>query len=638
MASNFTLINNDEIYIITLHRTFKINVIHLVNDLNNRIDKCISTRVKDICIIVNSVFNTNYTETTINEIIIRLDNGEMNNLFHTYDVEHLVANYISSPVIVTEAALLCLKPFTNICINCKKCLKIKFNRSIDVYGIDEIIKAGVYTSFCKECHYAYWPSYYEKTYSSQRFVTPESIYDQEYIYFGGKKGYSVKLLTHFTSLFLRLYTGFENFQYAFNLSIKKYCVLASDKESVNEIFTEINRECFSSIWYIYQLCLFTFFMSDTHRFEIPTSLSDASIYQFFDKNFDTWYKCFVKHWSTHHLTHPCRAKDAEINGCMLAFVIDGMQKVARPICKNKNKCITTEEFPDFLYIGCGNTPKSKTGLCETCQQQRILSDNETCLTTNDDNGIYDDPTTGCNVSREDRFVDVDKKISQGIIYTISPCGVIIGFDELYRSESCFMTLWHLFKIIRLIDVYNYKYLPSIIIYDNACSLFIYFWNRYKNNEINRRIVKTPSSEFVSKCSFFIDRFHQPNHRRPMCQKDRNIDFKTNSETTKKINTEAAEQRNSVLKQYQNALSSYSGQKVRVAYLILFHLMNCERNTCDNQFEYNRRYATKVPSNVSSTNDFSDKFSKVEYTTSPVLISPSAIATSFSKIDAMNACK
>ncbi|CAF3290507.1 unnamed protein product [Rotaria socialis] len=339
-------------------------------------------------------------------------------------------------------------------------------------------------------------------------------------------------------------------------------------------------------------------MSDTHRFEIPTSLSDASIYQFFDKNFDTWYKCFVKHWSTHHLTHPCRAKDAEINGCMLAFVIDGMQKVARPICKNKNKCITTEEFPDFLYIGCGNTPKSKTGLCETCQQQRILSDNETCLTTNDDNGIYDDPTTGCNVSREDRFVDVDKKISQGIIYTISPCGVIIGFDELYRSESCFMTLWHLFKIIRLIDVYNYKYLPSIIIYDNACSLFIYFWNRYKNNEINRRIVKTPSSEFVSKCSFFIDRFHQPNHRRPMCQKDRNIDFKTNSETTKKINTEAAEQRNSVLKQYQNALSSYSGQKVRVAYLILFHLMNCERNTCDNQFEYNRRYATKVPSSKS----------------------------------------
>lgn len=155
MASNFTLINNDEIYIITLHRTFKLNVIHLINDLNNRFDKCISTRVKDIRIIVNSVFNTNYTETTMNEIIIRLDNGEMKNLFHNYDVNNLVDNYISSPVTVTEATLTCLKPFTDICIKCKKCLKlkVKFNRCIDVYDIDKIIKTGVYTSICNECHH-----------------------------------------------------------------------------------------------------------------------------------------------------------------------------------------------------------------------------------------------------------------------------------------------------------------------------------------------------------------------------------------------------------------------------------------------------------------------------------------------------
>lgn len=144
-------------------------------------------------------------------------------------------------------------------------------------------------------------------------------------------------------------------------------------------------------------------MSEIDQFEIPTLLSNSSLYQFFDKNFDTWYKYFVQHWSTHHLTHPCHAKDEAKNGCMLAFVIDGMQKVARPICKNKNKCIRTEEFPDSLYVGCGNTPKSKTGLCETCQQDKILSDNETCLITNHDNGIYDDPTTGCNVSREDRY-------------------------------------------------------------------------------------------------------------------------------------------------------------------------------------------------------------------------------------------
>ena len=189
---------------------------------------------------------------------------------------------------------------------------------------------------------------------------------------------------------------------------------------------------------------------------------------------------------------------------------------------------------------------------------------------------------------------MEKKISQGIIYTLSPCAIVIGFDELFRSESCYITLWHLFKIIGLIDVQCYKYLPKTVIYDNACSLFMYFWNRYGKTDVNRRITKTSSSEFVSKCSFFIDRFYQSNHRRPMCQKDRNIDFKHDNEKLKKINAEAAEQKNSVLKQYQNALSSYSGKTIRMTYLILFHLMNSERNTCNNEFEYSRKYATRMP--------------------------------------------
>jgi hypothetical protein len=188
------------------------------------------------------------------------------------------------------------------------------------------------------------------------------------------------------------------------------------------------------------------------------------------------------------------------------------------------------------------------------------------------------------------FVDIEKKTSQGIIYTLSPCGVIVGFDELYRSESCYIALWHLFKIIHLIENQQQQYLPKIIIYDNACSLFLYFWKRYGKLEINRRILQTVSSDFVSTCLFFIDRFHQPNHKRPMCQQERNINYVYDDTTTKKINTEAAEQRNSVLKQYQNALSSYSSKKVRIAYLVLFHLMNTERNKCDDQFEYNRRYA------------------------------------------------
>jgi hypothetical protein len=153
-----------------------------------------------------------------------------------------------------------------------------------------------------------------------------------------------------------------------------------------------------------------------------------------------------------------------------------------------------------------------------------------------------------------------------------------------------VVLWHFFKIIHLIKNCQQQHLPQIIIYDNACSLFLYFWGRYGESDIYRRILRTPSSNFVSKCFLFIDRFYQRNHKRPMCQKERNINYVFDDDTTKKINTEAAEQRNSVLKQYQNALSSYSSRKARIAYLVLFHLMNTERNTCDDRFEYCRKYA------------------------------------------------
>ncbi|CAF4747492.1 unnamed protein product, partial [Rotaria sp. Silwood2] len=53
---------------------------------------------------------------------------------------------------------------------------------------------------------------------------------------------------------------------------------------------------------------------------------------------------------------------------------------------------------------CGNTPKAKSGLRESCRESILLKDNETSLLTDDDKGIYDDPLMGCNVSREDLYV------------------------------------------------------------------------------------------------------------------------------------------------------------------------------------------------------------------------------------------
>ncbi|CAM4888675.1 unnamed protein product [Rotaria socialis] len=531
MSSNIIVTNSDEVYILTLHRTFKIKILHLIKDLNDRLDSIIITRTRDITNMVNVKFNTNLTEATVQEIINRLNNGEMNELFHSFDISQLLNHYMTSSVIDTKATLICLKSFTKKRISCEEDLDVIFNQYINIYNLDKIIKGGVYYSKCNRCHQKFYPNYFEKLTNGKRFVTTNCLYNQEYIYFGGKKAYSTQLLINFTSLFLRQYSGFENFENSYNLSLKKYHNLNSNKSAAHEITSEISREYFSNIWFIYQLSLYTFFMNDLREFEIPGLLDNNSIYDFFYINYDQWYNDFVNHWATHHRTHPCAATRKNID-------------------------------PGY---------------------------SETSLLTDDDKGIYDDPLMGCNVSRGDRFVGLEKRSSQGIIYTLSPCGIVVGFYEIFRSESCFIALRHLFKSIHVINSQYHQYLPKMIIYDNACSLNIYFWNRYGKSDRNRHIPQTLSSKFISECSFFIDRFHQPNHKRPMCQKERNLDYIHTDEAAKSINTEVAEQRNSVLKQYHNALSSYSSKKARIAYLVLFHLMNCERNTCDNQFEYSRKY-------------------------------------------------
>jgi hypothetical protein len=103
-------------FILTLHRTFKIKILHLIKDLNDRLDSIIITRTRGITNMVNVKFNANLTETTVQEIINGLNNGEMNELFHSFDINQLLNHYMTSSVIDTKATLVCLKPFTKKCI------------------------------------------------------------------------------------------------------------------------------------------------------------------------------------------------------------------------------------------------------------------------------------------------------------------------------------------------------------------------------------------------------------------------------------------------------------------------------------------------------------------------------------------
>jgi hypothetical protein len=139
-------------------------------------DYCIATRTKDIMLMVNSTFNTDFTETTIGEIINRLNNGEMNELFHSFNVDRLLTDYITSPVSDTNATLICLKPFTNKCLNCDEELNITFNQYVDIFTLNSVTKGAVYFSSCNKCKQKFYPNFYEKLAIRKKFVTPISIY------------------------------------------------------------------------------------------------------------------------------------------------------------------------------------------------------------------------------------------------------------------------------------------------------------------------------------------------------------------------------------------------------------------------------------------------------------------------------
>ncbi|CAF4467594.1 unnamed protein product, partial [Didymodactylos carnosus] len=194
-------------------------------------------------------------------------------------------------------------------------------------------------------------------------------------------------------------------------------------------------------------------------------------------------------WSTHHNNIKClrtsEKQSDDDQGRGQAFVTDGFQKSDRHICSNKNKFISTRKFPE-LHFGCGRTPsripnrKANNGeqalYCDTCKGELLVSD-EMCKNSNADEskGIF----SGCNVRRIDRFVGKTRKTSSGIIYTCSPCGIVLAFDELFRSEQVFICLWHWFKLLDCVQqFYDDTLISKCFIYDNACSVYLYLHKNY----------------------------------------------------------------------------------------------------------------------------------------------------------------
>ncbi|CAF1348165.1 unnamed protein product [Didymodactylos carnosus] len=476
----------------------------------------------------------------------------------------IVATSILTRRSLSHLTTIILKPFTQQCMKCNQKLIPTFKQSVTVYLFDRIRTGSIYNASC--CDITYFPDSLKDDRQGTTMICVQSIYNQEYVYFSEKNCYHINVLIDFSTQFLSSYTGFRNYAECYNNRLKR---LQQQKLQMYETIIQdehpLDRRQLQRDWFIYECSLYSFFIKQLDYFIISSTLNDVHRLSCFGYT-PQQYKCL----------RTSEKQSDDDQGCGQAFVTDGFQKSDRHICSNKNKFISTREFPE-LHFGCGRTPsripnrKANNGeqalYRDTCKGALLISD-EMCKNSNDDEskGIF----SGCNVRRIDRFVGKTRKTSSGIIYTYSPCGIVLAFDELFRSEQVFICLWHWFKLLDCVQqFYDGTLISKCFIYDNACSVYLYLHKNY-----GKLIKKTNASQFVFESELFIDKLHQKNHRRNMCENERNI---RKHPKYAHLNTVVCEQTNSVIKQYQNKLSAYCGRRSSIIYLLLFHLLNCKRN-------------------------------------------------------------
>ncbi|CAF1174607.1 unnamed protein product [Rotaria sp. Silwood1] len=242
-----------------------------------------------------------------------------------------------------------------------------------------------------------------------------------------------------------VYAGFENFCDAYNDTVTSILLQRFHKNDV-EIKDQpmLERRLFENIWLIYSTSLLKFFLSATDEIGIPHHISSREERNnFFTDQLPQLERDFILYWSNHLSKFDCGSQ------CCKAIVIDGFQKPDRFVCNFMQELVHSEELGDIEW-GCGFRPemvrdKQNPGYwtnTKYCPKHIHLENTQLvhCSTDKDEYTVVD-----CNVSRTDRYSN--RRTSYGIVLTMYNCGIIVNFNELYRSESPTRVLHHLFTTI-----------------------------------------------------------------------------------------------------------------------------------------------------------------------------------------------
>ncbi|CAF0996854.1 unnamed protein product [Didymodactylos carnosus] len=344
-----------------------------------------------------------------------------------------------------------------------------------------------------------------------------------YFSVGGKNVYDVALFIHFTHQVIVCRATFRGYTSAYNATIYDLSMMQDERTSaVQQTFQPVflDRQNFQSAFLVFGVCQFKFFMNNSYMIEIPFSLDKVALKRWCEGIKKEMWKLFVIMWGNHKETRKCGSST-----CSSCFVVDGQQKIDRPICRFKNVIKENYELGD-VFVGCGETSIAGSHFCDTHSYIGGTSTEADGMILEEDNDCLDNPVSDCNMSRIEPETN-DKRL------TIK--------------------------------------LPRGMMYDNACSLKLFIDKHFDQDD---HFKKSTFSDHISQLHMVIDRFHQVNHTRHICNTIMRAEHESHGTMFRGVNGEIAEQMFSWLKGLSTPLSGYSSFKSQVMLTLLFHYKNC----------------------------------------------------------------
>lgn len=189
-------IDDDETFILLLNRKIPLKHLNFMYCLDNKLNKCISTKYDDISNMTRLTYNVQYDSTTIESILnlLKSNHGSLN-IFSLENINDIIHNYSINHHFLTHTSPHTIEPFTLSCLLCQQPLKLVFKEKVNVFLLDRIENGITYSAYC--CQIEYNTSSYIKY--TKRFVNSKSLSNQKYINFGGKCVITTEVLLRYVS-------------------------------------------------------------------------------------------------------------------------------------------------------------------------------------------------------------------------------------------------------------------------------------------------------------------------------------------------------------------------------------------------------------------------------------------------------